>query len=969
MSGLEFVGLASNVLQFLEFGFKVSLSAKALYHSASGATVDHDSLETDTVRLITLMEQVQQSRAASRIQAHSSTSSDADKTLWETAASCEQTAKDLVANLDDLKVKSQSRNKFGRAVIQAFKGEFAGERIRSAESRLKKLQSALLASIQVASWNQQSAILAIVEELKAKGYKQDTRFTADLEKLVQEKLLKSQQKSRQQTISDLTGVLDAFAIKATNVRKQQDILSSLYFTTLRERHSGIKDAHEVTLNWIDFDQGENKANFSPWLESPDREIYWVQGKAGSGKSTLMKALVARKETKDRLLHWAGSYPLFIVSHFFWNAGNLMQQSILGLLQTLVYQIFKQCPELIEIACPSRWAASSSHEWVEPWNQEELTSVLEAITNQQVLPSKFCFFIDGLDEYTDGAKRFQGSFTELFGLLRHLASSPSIKVCVSSRPWTVFEEAFGLGKWQLKLQDLTKNDIKLYVEALLGKNPEYQRISLDDADCAEIAPTIVKRADGVWLWVFLVVEQILRGISNQDSYKTLKLRLDSLPYTLDKYFAHMLQSIEPVYWEETNRIFRVMVAAGEALPLLSFSFLPQEMDNPNYAMDMAIASYNSKSLRKINKTERARIKARCHDLLHVSDCSEDWEQTIEYKVDFLHRTVKDFFEKTNILDSISNISTKRPEDNFDPFLSLCRIYLALTKSVSFHDPEHPNPAQVFAFADGLMDNAWNVQIRDDTGFRNRKSATDPLVLEVDRIDSQRRKLEMTFGLLDELDRTNEQLVSSHIGMHWTDFRSRLDGYFGPKKCKTFIAAAIEVGLASYVEEKLRDNAKAIVASKKGRPLLDHALCGIAKFHPPRRSLGVENEPLCIKIVKFLLEQGSADPNEHVEIVDKTRLSPWEHFLGVCFKPGRTSVDTEVAAMRFDAMLLLIRYGADINAHGWVEGVKGVGVLDVARAFEKSPARIERLQQLIDEKWAERQWQRRLFSKIVPSLWGR
>lgn len=151
MSGLEFVGLASNVLQFLEFGMKVSSKAKALYNSASGATVDHEALETDTLRLTTLVEQVKQSRAASRRQAHSSSSSNADKTLWETAASCDQTAKDLIALLGGLKVKSQSRSRFGRAFLQAFKGEFVEDRIKSAESRLAKLHAALFLSVQVVS--------------------------------------------------------------------------------------------------------------------------------------------------------------------------------------------------------------------------------------------------------------------------------------------------------------------------------------------------------------------------------------------------------------------------------------------------------------------------------------------------------------------------------------------------------------------------------------------------------------------------------------------------------------------------------------------------------------------------------------------------------------------------------------------------------------------------------------------------
>lgn len=51
-----------------------------------------------------------------------------------------------------------------------------------------------------------------------------------------------------------------------------------------------------------------------------------------------------------------------------------------------------------------------------------------------LPGSF-FFVDGLDEY-------DGEHVDIINVLRRFASSPSFKLCVSSRPWNVFVEAIG-----------------------------------------------------------------------------------------------------------------------------------------------------------------------------------------------------------------------------------------------------------------------------------------------------------------------------------------------------------------------------------------------------------------------------------------------------------------------------------------------------------------------------------------------
>jgi hypothetical protein len=111
--------------------------------------------------------------------------------------------------------------------------------------------------------------------------------------------------------------------------------------------------------------------------------------------------------------------------------------------------------------------------------------------------KLCLFIDGLDE-------FNGDHFEIAKLFSTVASVPNVKVCFSSRPLPVFVEAFQTAP-SLKLQYLTFEDIKLFVGDRLGKDKRLQRLSLEEPDRAPaLVIEIVNKADGVFLWVKLVV---------------------------------------------------------------------------------------------------------------------------------------------------------------------------------------------------------------------------------------------------------------------------------------------------------------------------------------------------------------------------------------------------------------------------------------------------------------------------------
>lgn len=214
--------------------------------------------------------------------------------------------------------------------------------------------------------------------------------------------------------------------------KLQRFMDSLQFEALSRRREAIPEAHKQTLRWLlhgrttgnktshipaKEDNGD-QIDFSQWLVSGNG-IFWVSGKPGSGKSTLMKFVAGAVKTYQLVSRWAS--PTIIVAHYFWSSGSSMQKSQEGLLRSLLYSIFQQCPELIPTLCRERWREfddlkSFNGRWSLPSLMKALRKITKEETKKRV---NFCFFIDGMDE-------FEGSHDDQFELVR-LTSSVSYYV--------------------------------------------------------------------------------------------------------------------------------------------------------------------------------------------------------------------------------------------------------------------------------------------------------------------------------------------------------------------------------------------------------------------------------------------------------------------------------------------------------------------------------------------------------------
>jgi hypothetical protein len=387
--------------------------------------------------------------------------------------------------------------------------------------------------------------------------------------------------------------LQAAVTKLEETATFQQLLDSLLFEKIEMREDQIHDSYSETFHWI-FD--ERVTPLTRWLNCSNEsgDVFWVSGKAGSGKSTLMKFLANHAETETILQKRAGPNKLIVAKHFFWNSGTKTQQSLLGLLQSLLYQILRQCPELAPPASPQRWEALSSRTRVNSWTVRELSAAIRNIKTYGPLSAHFCFFIDGLDEYTDQGD--DGHY-QLVQDLDSLAQSAQIKLCVSSRPWTVFKDQYGKNdELKIVMQDHTREDMEKYVKGMLAEDARFLRLANIEPEAHTVTRELVDRADGVFLWVFLVVKSLLRGLTDHDDTSELQRRLKETPADLDAYFRTTFDSIEPVYRGEAMRALQFLAEEGN-MPLIIIYFVSKEVLNSKYGLGANIRPMTEAELDK------------------------------------------------------------------------------------------------------------------------------------------------------------------------------------------------------------------------------------------------------------------------------------------------------------------------------------------------------------------------------------
>ncbi|KAK0668621.1 ankyrin repeat-containing domain protein [Cercophora samala] len=311
--------------------------------------------------------------------------------------------------------------------------------------------------------------------------------------------------------------------EATSLSDQdiQTLLDSLKFDQIDSRQESIRMAHKNTCAWI-----TKTREYKDWLDinkmKDHHGFLWMRGKAGSGKSTLIKSTL-------RSFQRAKSSKGTTVIHFFFNArGAELEKTTRGMYRALLVQLLEtlqtKMPHfqktVFESAAIETWSVREGREWSVAILEELFENAILSIGQEEVT----CF-IDALDECDDDQVE---PMIRLFERIGEQAISRGLRVRIffSSRhyPDISLDTCLNL---LLDGQDGHVRDIKTYIQNELKVGDQQTKDKL------------LGRSSGIFMWAVLVVDIMNKENRRGTPSYIVDKKLEDIPGDLWELFKSIL----------------------------------------------------------------------------------------------------------------------------------------------------------------------------------------------------------------------------------------------------------------------------------------------------------------------------------------------------------------------------------------------------------------------------------------------
>ncbi|KKF95321.1 Vegetative incompatibility protein HET-E-1 [Ceratocystis platani] len=281
------------------------------------------------------------------------------------------------------------------------------------------------------------------------------------------------------------------------IEKNKQCLSDLRVTdphmdkkNIEEKKGGLLgDCSNWVLEHADYQRLKNKQ---------DSRILWIKGDPGKGKTMLLCGIIDDLE----------SDPSVSLSYFFCQAtGGDRQNKASSVLRGLIYHLARQNTDLIKYVREKYdYATKDAFNNVNSWH--ELCEILNGMLNDRTMKNAI-LIVDALDECA----------VDLPRLLSLIVKPSPAQWIVSSRNWPSIEEELDDEQQTCKVDQLAEK--KKY----------------SDETKADVLGHLIANANGTFLWVALVCEQLANG-----KKRHVKNTLVSLLPGLDPLYQRMLRDL-------------------------------------------------------------------------------------------------------------------------------------------------------------------------------------------------------------------------------------------------------------------------------------------------------------------------------------------------------------------------------------------------------------------------------------------
>ncbi|KAF3167106.1 hypothetical protein TWF788_011471 [Orbilia oligospora] len=416
-------------------------------------------------------------------------------------------------------------------------------------------------------------------------------------------------------------------------------LQTLSFPGMDSRLHSIVVAHQGTCDWI-FQTEE----FQQWISQTKLHefngVLWIKGKPGAGKSTLMKHILLYglegkpragilTPMKNRNPNRKNKSPNYLIAAYFFNArGTRLEKSRIGMLRSLLYQLADQSSEVLS----------------------ELQTFLH-----EVIPHSPFLLVDALDECDEVEVRNVVSLLEGLSSAAACSKKGSLSICLLSRHYPNITMTKMLEIIVERWEEHT-NDIIKYVQS---------QLKIQNRD---IEIEILRKANGVFMWIILVVEMLNMAWENGD-IDAVWMKLREAPGDLDEIFRLILEKDNPNISRTTLMLQLLLFKKGadqfsaEELyyGVLYGSSLGSSMRDNSMLTDQVIERF-------IITTSRGLIEV---------------QQGLNNKrwVQFIHQTVNDFLLRNQRLQTLgSELTTNFISVSHHKIVACCLEYIRKTATL-------------------------------------------------------------------------------------------------------------------------------------------------------------------------------------------------------------------------------------------------------------------------------------------------
>ncbi|KAK1754464.1 hypothetical protein QBC47DRAFT_383979 [Echria macrotheca] len=703
MDPVSAIGLAAAIVAFVDFSHKLVSGTLEVFQS--GKTTENAQLGAIVGDLHSL---------TAKLNTNALGQSEHEQALASLALQCQEVSKKLVALLGRLKTENGTRWESARVALRSMRKKSS---VRELEDLLGRYRSQILVrlglmlndhqlgvhlDIQKLLSQSQEHFVDLVRQLTVLRDEVLAGFERTLERCDQQDGPPPELQIQLQLTREIRDSLLSLLAKNNTESPEIRILKQIAFKSIHYREDSVDDPESDTFRWMiegdvevtaiedrygdnsDSDESENsdwdtsddegqqmarkydaeaqklrteaRNMYLKWLREGEN-IFHISGKAGSGKSTMMKLLLQHPRTLADLKKWAGEKQLIFGHFFFWRAGDKMQRSLEGLYRSMLFQALKQRPKIIPMVFPTAYqtfSAVGSHASIdtEYFRARELTGAFSRLislsTNQDW---KLVFFIDGLDEYGEDATD-RLDHLELAKKLEKWVAQDGVKILVTSRPYSEFRYSFTDGI-RIDLHTLTADDIFRFGQMMFLR---HRSRPLIDTHYVSLLRTVVDRSDGVFLWARLAIRYLLVALPQHNDVGSLEKYLDNIPPGLQDLYTKLLTSINPAYREKSFKLLLLVVDMPDAQEKPDLGLIVlwiEHLTDPTWPMSCDIHAYSDEELTERYSLAERQLDSITMGLLEMEDLKgEDANPFFRKRVQFFHRTVRDFVRQSAEIQELS-----------------------------------------------------------------------------------------------------------------------------------------------------------------------------------------------------------------------------------------------------------------------------------------------------------------------------